>query len=226
MISMIRWVLSLAVCLSTGVVLAATADDEALAKRLCGALYTSDHEAFVACHARVLSEAAERRALADKLKAWADGVERLPDAELDALPSAAAAAIARYATLSTDLGQPTDPQAARVALDAMTSDAAKEKACRADAKCLNDRAVKRADADFTETVLSPLCGYDEHRAAAAAALARERANPSGFVNKSLMHGYGSDMQFNTEQMKPLLAAFVRAKHRVWRGYVAECGAFR
>ena len=70
-------------------------------------------------------------------------------------------------------------------LEAFRKDVAKEKACRADKKCMATRetkkAAKKAEEQFFAEVVNPMCLADQDREAALAAMAHERANPSGYV---------------------------------------------
>lgn len=178
--------------------------------------------AFFKCQTRMKSvmksERAERQALLDKFNAWqprgyegttGDGIEALADAELDALPATESAALARINEISVDLGGKDVMPADKVAeaLAEMRGFIAKERACRADGKCMAARAARKAAEEFFTSVVSPMCEADKSREAAEAGIAKERANPSGVVDLNVLHSLGAEVQDAKEQIKSLAPAY-------------------
>lgn len=84
-------------------------------------------------------------------------------------------------------GQPSDDLAsAQSKFDEWSAAVAKqvseEKACRASTECMANRLA------------APICETIERRKGLAQAIAQENANPSGYVNKTLLHDLGTGIQ--------------------------------
>jgi hypothetical protein len=187
--------------------------------------------AFMACRHRMEAERVEQRAIVAKIAIWqprgyqdaGEGLEGLSDAELDAVPADSRTAIARLSEIQTELAQAPIPQEKRdIAWNEIQGFVAKEKACRADPKCMGVRTARKAEEAFFASVVQPMCSADQGREAAIADMARERANPSGFVDKKLLHDRGADLQGSLEQLAALMPAYVKVRHHPWPGWHAEC----
>jgi hypothetical protein len=76
---------------------------------------------------------------------------------------------------------------------------AREEACRADAKCVAERQAAPVVTALCEAIADRRAAADGQRAALAG-IARERANPSGFVDKGLLHDLGAEAQGNAERV--------------------------
>ena len=68
-----------------------------------------------------------------------------------------------------------------------------------------------------------MCEADQAREAALAGMARERANPSGYVNKVFLHDQGAIIQNSQDQIAALAPAYAKVRHHAWRGWRGECG---
>ena len=129
----------------------------------------------------------------------------------------------RMAAITTDIGGIAMPAASRdTAWDEINGFVAKEKACRADKKCMGDRAARKAEEQFLAAVVQPMCRADQDREAALADMAHERANPSGYVDKVLLHDRGAAVQTAQEQLAAMSPAYVKVRHHPWRGWHTEC----
>jgi hypothetical protein len=179
----------------------------------------------------MVAERVELKGLMEKVSSWqprgyedaGDGLEAFSDADLDAVPTEARKALARIADIGLDLTGRTLPQDKRdEGWDQINGFVAKEKACRADKKCMADRAARKAEEQFFATVVQPMCQADQERESALADMAHERANPSGYVNKVLLHDLGATVQAAQEQLAAMLPSYVKVRHHPWRGWRTEC----
>ena len=97
-----------------------------------------------------------------------------------------------------------------------------ERACRADKKCVDARAAKKAEAAFFAAVVSPMCAADKAREMAAADMAHERANPSGYVDKKKLYDDGAIIQQSKEQLAAMASEYSKVRRHAWRGWKTEC----
>ena len=184
-----------------------------------------------ACQRRLAGERVELT----NLQATIDGIEyETPtDDELDALAETERPSVERFWDLLVELaGQSKDVSETKKAgaIEAtmvhIRQGVAKEKACRADKKCMAARAAKaeakRAEEQFFDSVVQPICTADQAREAALAAMARERANPSGYVNKSFLHEQGAIVQDAQDQIAAAGPAYAKVRHHPWKGWRPEC----
>ena len=72
--------------------------------------------------------------------------------------------------------------------------------CRATPDCMGARAAV------------PICKLIAERADAVRSMARERQNPSGYVDKAVLHDLGSDIQRDDEELRKLKGDFVATAH--------------
>jgi len=201
-------------------------------------------DAWAACQRRL----AEERDEIPSLKSAIDGLDfqAMADADLDDFPEKARPTVERFWALQVDLAglgkKAQDTRTTEGALadlagagtevpDATTTAAvndtlgrirakvAKEKACRADEKCIGPR---RAEQQFFASVVLPMCTADQARQEAIAAMAHERANPSGYVNKVFLHDQGAIVQDAQDQIAAATPAYVKARHHAWKGWRSEC----
>jgi hypothetical protein len=149
------------------------------------------------------------------------------DADLDAIPVTSRPSVVRAVEILAELAgtRPSDSQKA-AAVDSVIGEIwtkiAKEKACRADKKCMEARAARKAAEQFFASVVAPMCEADQAREAALAAMAHERANPSGYVNKAFLHEQGAVVQNSQEQLAAAAPAYVKGRHHPWKGWRPEC----
>lgn len=201
-------------------------------------LYVERHEitflgAVSRCQDRMKGEHAERQMLLRKFGTWrprdyegtkGGGIEGLSDSELEALPATEQATLARINEISIDLGGEDVIPADKVAgaLAEAQGFVAKERACRADGKCMAARAAKRAAEEFFTSVVAPMCNADKSREAALASIAKERANPSGVVDLNVLHSLGEQVQDAQQQIKDLSPAYAKVRRHGWTGWRPEC----
>jgi hypothetical protein len=178
------------------------------------------------CIRRLVADQAESEALlAEAQKYTPDWFESATEEQLAHAVPDALRTLARLNGISIDLGHPPPPDlAARVAaakgeLQGMVD---KERACRVDARCTAARAAKRAEAEFVSSTVDPMCELDQRREQAIAYMAHEQANPSGYVDRVLLHQLGADIQSYREQLASYMPQFLKVRHRAWRGWRAEC----
>jgi hypothetical protein len=174
---------------------------------------------------RVSTEQMELRELMAKVVLWQpSALETLSDGDLDTVPDQAKNTLQRMSIVEQDIGQSV-PEATKEPiqdLDEILRFVAKEKACRAEKKCMADRAAKRAEEEFRTAVVSPMCEAEQSIVAASNAMARERANPSGYVDKVLLHDAGATIQAAHEQLAAMGPAYMKVRHHPWRGWSTEC----
>jgi hypothetical protein len=100
----------------------------------------------------------------------------------------------------------------------------------ADAQALEARATKWADAadrviaaeqDVRERVVSYVCQSDLLLEQNRAEMVHERANPSGYVDKGLLHKIGSDIQYYQEQLATLAPQYQAVRHHAFAGWRTE-----
>jgi hypothetical protein len=84
------------------------------------------------------------------------------------------------------------------------------------------RRVKRAEEQTFNDVIRPMCLADQDREEAAADMAHEKANPSGYVDVVQLHDLGARVQAAREQLQALTPAYVKARHHAWQGWRTEC----
>lgn len=122
--------------------------------------------------------------------------------DLDAASAEVAAARAKLKTLSCPSGDSWD--GGRLTADFETwatpieSKLAEEKRCRADEECSANRAAR------------PLCAALENKKMHSAQMAKERANPSGVVNKSYLNELGHAIQSDDDEIAQGRASYARA----------------
>jgi hypothetical protein len=190
-----------------------------------------ERTAFDACRTRTTKETEELKTLVGKFSNWqprgyqgaGDGIEALTDAELDALIPTARAALQRENEIAVDLGQaslPTDK--AEQAITELQGFQTKERACRADKKCMAARAAKKAEEQFYANVVAPMCMADKEREQAQADIANERANPSGVVDMNVLHEAGAAVQASQKTITDFTPEYVKTRHHGWRGWKTEC----
>jgi hypothetical protein len=153
--------------------------------------------------------------------------ETTPDADLDAIPDTSRPSVDRAVEILADLAgkRPSDAEKATAAesiLAPIRANVAKEKTCRADKKCMEARAARKAAEQFFDSVVRPMCEADQAREAALAAMAHERANPSGYVNKTFLHDQGAIVQSSQDQLAAAGPAYVKGRHHPWKGWRPEC----
>jgi hypothetical protein len=182
--------------------------------------------AFLACRDRMVSERAEAKSLVDHFgqltPAW---FESASDADLDTVVGTTLKQLARLNAISIDLGKgplPDFDNTAAKVVDDLQASVTKEKACRADKKCMDARAAKKAEEQFFTSVVQPMCQADQDREAAVADMAHERANPSGYVDKTKLYNDGAVVQQSQEQLAAAAPAYVKVRHHPWRGWRTEC----
>jgi hypothetical protein len=92
---------------------------------------------------------------------------------------------------------------------------------------VSERAVS-AEQTIRDAVVTAVCGNDQALEQARIAMERERSNPSGYVDKALLHQLGSDIQSYQEQLARLAPAYQAARHHPFQGWRTEgaCVAMR
>lgn len=187
------------------------------------------------------AERDEKARLIAKVTTWqprgnqgaGEGLEGFSDADLDAVPADAAAAIPRLIELGaketascSGACAPSSVQGLADHRDQAIAEirgfVANEKACRADTKCMAARAAKKAEAMFWSSVVVPLCQADKGKEDASALMARERANPSGYVDKVYLYDLGQQVQTDQERMIEMRSKYVAFRHHPWTGWRVEC----
>jgi hypothetical protein len=76
-----------------------------------------------------------------------------------------------------------------------------EQTCRATPQCLADRLAK------------PLCEAIDLKKDAQAGIVRERKNPSGYVDKRLLHDLGENVQTQDDAIRDLRAKYTALAHK-------------
>jgi hypothetical protein len=77
---------------------------------------------------------------------------------------------------------------------------AREEACKADPKCMGERQAAPVAASLCEAIATRRDAAEGQRNALAG-IVRERANPSGFVDKGLLHDLGADAQGSADRIR-------------------------
>ena len=178
-----------------------------------------DHDA---CWQRVQGERATlAAALATEAKytpAWAEGAS---EPELQGAHAEYIVAVAHALAVARSWRLPVGHATAALTepLDALV---AGELACRAAPKCLAAREAAKAEATFFGATVQPMCLAEQDREAAAASLARERANPSGVVSLSRLHELGAEQQAAQGRLAELVPEYTARRHHGWPGWRAEC----
>jgi hypothetical protein len=177
---------------------------------------------------RLVTDRAELSAISARLKSLTEPQwwEDRPDAELGGLTESTVADAARSNELAIELGNDRPFSEADLASlrTTVAAKVAKERACRADKKCMAGRVARKAEAEFFEAVVSPMCMADQQREAAQEDMARERRNPSGYVNTIQLHEDGEQVLNAEDELKRLSAAYAKFRHHGWRGWRSECRA--
>ena len=174
-----------------------------------------------ACTARVEGEAMELAGIIADLEhyteAWAEAAS---EAELAAAVPREAAELAHGQAIAKAWGLPGLPPAVSTApLEALV---AKERACRASAKCTAARADAKLELTFFTSVVNPMCTAEQDKEGAAADMRREHANPSGLYDKRRVYADGATIQSADEMLAGYTPAYVARRHHPWRGWRAEC----
>jgi hypothetical protein len=174
-----------------------------------------------ACRYRLNQDRTERQNLVDQIKSVR--LETLSDAELGTVSETLRPLLTRLVEVGADLEAKrlTDSDRARIvegSLAIVSADVTKEKACRVDAKCM----AKRREAQFVQNVVNPMCEADQEREEALSGIAHENANPSGYVNKLLLHRLGMNAQDAQEKLASLVPSYVKVRHHAWKGWRSEC----
>lgn len=192
----------------------------------------ADPTAFAACRTRMDAERDELKTIQGKLASWqprgyegaGEGLEALSDADLDTVLPGLRAAMQRVNAIAIDVkGQafaPADQIEQTVAETQGFLD--RERACRANKKCMAVRATRKAEEQFFASVVSPMCEADKLREQARADMARERANPSGFVDARLLHDDGEQIQASEKAIADLTPEYMKTRHHAWHGWKTEC----
>jgi hypothetical protein len=145
------------------------------------------------------------------------------DADLDAMPENARPTFARLIEVAADLENKTitaeqKATAVEAAVGTVREGVAKERACRADAKCM----AKRKEKAFFTQVVQPMCQADQEREGALQGIAREKANPSGYVDKVFLHSLGASAQQAQDTLTAMTPDYVKFRKHPWRGWRSEC----
>ena len=143
---------------------------------------------------------------------------------LDGAPETLRAIVTRVFAIRAEQGT-ADPDATAKTeqwVSAMQAAVVVEKACRVDKKCMAKRAAEEAEAKFLTDVVNPLCAADSSREEARAAIAREKANPGGVVDVTLLHDLGITIQNAEDEMKPLRPRYLAVRHHPFTGWRSEC----
>jgi hypothetical protein len=175
----------------------------------------------MACTSRLTREQTEQAALVQTVEAM--NFEAASDADLDTMPETARPTLVRLLDVTSDLeNKPlTDAEkAAKVdgAVSKLWTAVATEKACRTNAKCME----KRREKAFLHDVVEPMCQADQEREDAVKSIARENANPSGYVDKVLLHNLGATAQDAQDRVTAMTPAYVKVRKHPWRGWRSEC----
>jgi hypothetical protein len=189
--------------------------------------------ARAACLKRFEDWKAEFETLFRKIATWqprgyngaGEGLEALPDSELETIPDELPGTLDRLMWLATRLHNKTLPFSSEekgTAVREVQGFVAAEKACRVDKKCMGARAARKTEEEFFASVVSPMCGADQSREQALAAMAHERANPSGYIDVVLLHRLGADVQSAQEQIAGLTPAYTKVRKHPWKGWRSEC----
>lgn len=147
---------------------------------------------------------------------WIQGADA---AAVDSAAETVRAIATRTFAIRADRGAADPNAAATIAqmVGAFQRAAAAEKACRADAKCMTNRA-------FTNDVVKPLCEADSDREQMLAEIAAERSNPGGVVDKELLHNDGNAVLRDQQTIKELQPRYTAVRHHAFRGWRSECPA--
>lgn len=171
---------------------------------------------------------AELQAIGEHFKTWAGGsgwADGATDADLGNAVDSARKDLARATELRASLGKEAIPQdKVEGILAGLGAVVAAEQKCRADVKCMSARAARKAEAEFFGSVVAPMCEADQNREQATAAMAHERANPSGYVNKVVLHDAGETIQTAQETLQQYASAYAKVRHHGWPGWRKECPA--
>lgn len=144
----------------------------------------------------------ERRAKASMLEGQVRSIIRVGSGELRSLPDIetpsalsvrideARARLEELRAIDSDAAAKLDPEVASWT-SSMRDGIAAEERCRASTQCMGDRAAV------------PVCETIARRQNAAKEIARERANPSGYVNATYLHDLGQQIQDADEQLPQL-----------------------
>jgi hypothetical protein len=193
-----------------------------------GQLERGDVQARADERKRLQDEAAEVVAIGARFGAlstapwYADASED----DLNSVDANVSTAMARLAVIAADLGQDRQPDSVTAPIAASTAGipqrVATERACRASTSCMADRAAKKAEVVFYETVVTPMCAADKSRDLARADIARERANPSGTVDRTVLHADGLAIQTAQKSFADLTPRYAKTRRHAWRGWKSEC----
>jgi hypothetical protein len=144
----------------------------------------------------------------DRIRAESSRLQGLADAdnyEEDGVKGMAVPAIAGLAKLAEEVAK----------------EVADEKKCRADKKCVAAREAVRAEKKFVQEVLGPLCGASVDLERNRAIIVREKANPSGVVDLSVLHDAGEAIQNEQERIRSLMPAYAATRHHPFGGWRSE-----
>jgi hypothetical protein len=148
------------------------------------------------------------------------------DADLNSLPASVSSSMARLAAIAVDLGEDHLPDSVTAPVAASTAGipqrVATERACRTNNSCMADRAAKKAEVLFYENVVAPMCVADKNRDLARADIARERANPSGVVDRNALHAASAAIHTAQKSFEDLTPQYAKTRRHAWRGWKSEC----
>lgn len=185
---------------------------------------------FLACRDRMKAERAELTTIIAKANRWqprgyqdaGDGLEGFGDEELARVPQDVQEALDRVAVIRRDLSGQEDTSDIPKAVAQISKFVAAEQACRADKKCMADRAAKRAEEAFRRDVVAPMCEADQGIEQAKRDIAQERANPAGVVDLETLHRLGRDLQYFQGNLAAGAPAYAKVRHHPWPGWRKEC----
>lgn len=98
----------------------------------------------------------------------------------------------------------------------LAKDVADDEACRSTPACMKQRREDTAKAERQRQlveVVPDLCQAVADRRVMIAEMARERANPSGIVDRQLLHDDGARLQSDNEQVTDLTAHYIAITHK-------------
>lgn len=147
-------------------------------------------------------------------------LESMSDADVADLGDVARGKVARL----RELAEPMDDANVGALLASIDAMLAAEQGCRATPKCMVDRAARKAEEKFFADVVAPMCDADQRREAATAEMVRERSNPSGYVDKSIMYGAGETILRSQDTIHALGPAYAKVRKHAFRGWRSECSA--
>lgn len=138
-------------------------------------------------------------------------IRSLGDVELAGVPAGIRAKAERVIAIAIDLGDKVPPDSdTKIAqlVAAVQAEVTSEQTCRADKKCMAERA-------FLADVAGPLCEADAAAKETRDAIATERANPAGVVDLRRLHDLGAQLQEQQAELAILKPKFAVFRHRAF-----------